>query len=146
MESWFCESCYYIWLYFWIKTSYVGYSVRLSFNSSVGSDKRIGESLGAFSQQFEAPPELNDLFRSKRIEDIDPIKRQWQDVRLPTQVVLLTVKDEEFVACYACLKNVTKSYHVDLSWVYFGELGENREKVSCTMILASLKFNNYNFI
>ena len=55
------------------------------------------------------------------ISDINP---PIQDACIPTDVVLLTVKNEEFLACYAYLKDVTRSFHDDLSWLYFGKLGK----------------------
>ena len=79
------------------------------------------------------PPSLSIAVPTLR--DIEPLNEQWDCVKLPTDVLLLTVKDVEFLSCYAYLDNITKSYHVALGAVYFGEMGdEGREKVRVSLV------------
>ena len=71
------------------------------------------------SEEIEQPPTLT--ISIPNLEEIKPPKGPG---KIPTHIVLLTANDEEFLASYAYLKNVTRKYFEDLSWVYFGEIGE----------------------
>ena len=49
----------------------------------------------------------------------------WNDVQLPVDILLMTVEDCEFLACYTFLRNSFKSYCKKLGYVYFGTMGES---------------------
>ena len=57
--------------------------------------------------------------------DLPNTSKPWSDVQLPVDILLMTVEDCEFLACYAYLKNSFKSYHKNLGYVYFGTMGES---------------------
>ena len=57
--------------------------------------------------------------------DLPNTLKPWNDVQLPVDILLMTVEDCEFLACYAYLKNSFKSYHKNLGYVYFGTMGES---------------------
>ena len=57
--------------------------------------------------------------------DLPNTSKPWNDVQLPVDILLMTVEDCEFLACYAYLKNSFKSYHKNLGYVYFGTMGES---------------------
>ena len=57
--------------------------------------------------------------------DLPKTLKPWNDVQLPVDILLMTVEDCEFLACYAYLKNSFKSYHKNLGYVYFGTMGES---------------------
>ena len=85
------------------------------------------------SSDSPTPPRLS--ITVPKLRDIDPQIEQWERVKLPTDVLLLTVKDEEFLSCYAYLGNITRSSHKGLGRVYFGEMGhEGREKVKVSLM------------
>ncbi|CAH3157823.1 unnamed protein product [Pocillopora meandrina] len=44
----------------------------------------------------------------------------WEDVKLPVDIVLFTVEDDEFLSCFAHLKKPERSYHITVGFVYFG--------------------------
>ena len=71
----------------------------------------------------DVPPSLT-LELPKMRDPPDPSK-PWNEVHLPIDILLLTVMDSEFLACYAYLRNSFRSYHVNLGNVYFGNMGEN---------------------
>ena len=51
----------------------------------------------------------------------------WDDDKLPIDIMLLTAIECEFSACISVLKpGYYKSYHDDLGYVYFGEIGKDR--------------------
>ena len=70
-----------------------------------------------------------------KLRDIHPQFEQWDCVKLPIDVLLLTTKDVEFVSCYAYLDNIIRSHHKAIGMVYFGEMGhEGREKVRVSLV------------
>ena len=88
------------------------------------------------SANRNAPPELN--FSIPKLKDINPPHKDWnwQCAELPTDVLLLTVKDLEFLNCYFYLKNVFQSFYSELGLVYFGEIGEadSKEKTKVSLV------------
>lgn len=50
------------------------------------------------------------------------------DISLPIDVVLLTVTDCEFLACYRLLINPFRCWFDDIGYVYFGSEGEGQEE------------------
>ena len=57
--------------------------------------------------------------------DLPNTSKPWSDVQLPVDILLMTVENCEFLACYAYLRNSFKSYHKNLGYVYFGNMGES---------------------
>ena len=53
----------------------------------------------------------------------------WEFAQLPTDVLLLTVQDDEFLACYFCLDNAYRNCTKGLGRVYCGEIGDGQDKV-----------------
>ena len=51
---------------------------------------------------------------------------RWNEDQLPIDILLLTVKDCEFLSCLSFLngQDFIKSHHPDLGYVYFGSIGE----------------------
>ena len=73
-----------------------------------------------------APPPLS--IEVPKMSDLPNKSKPWSDVHLPVDILLLTVEDCEFLACYAFLKNSIKSYDQNLGFVYFGTMGESGEE------------------
>ena len=57
--------------------------------------------------------------------DLPNTLKPWNDVQLPVDILLMTVENCEFLACYAYLRNSFKSYQQNLGFVYFGTMGES---------------------
>ena len=57
--------------------------------------------------------------------DLPNASKPWNDVQLPVDILLMTVEDCEFLACYTFLRNPIKSYQQNLGFVYFGTMGES---------------------
>ena len=68
-------------------------------------------------------PTLSIKLPEKR--DLPNTSKPCSDVQLPVDILLMTVEDCEFLACYAYLRNSFKSYHKKLGYVYFGIMGES---------------------
>ena len=53
---------------------------------------------------------------------------------LPVDVLLLTVKDCEFLACYSELKNPYRCFFDGLGYVYFSDVDRSQEKVKVALL------------
>ena len=63
----------------------------------------------------------------------------WSDVQLPVDILLLTVEDCEFFACYTFLRHSFKSYDPTLGYVYFGTMGEGGEEALKVALMRCYK-------
>lgn len=74
----------------------------------------------------DVPPELS--FSLPSIKDIQaPIKDQ-NDLNLPVEILLVTVTNCEFIACYMQLGDPFKCFFHGIGYVYFGHEGAGQEK------------------
>ncbi|CAH3184190.1 unnamed protein product, partial [Porites lobata] len=83
----------------------------------------IGKGGSAHKNMADVPPALTLELPKK--SNLPNTFKPWNEVHLPIDILLLTVDDCEFLACYAYLRNSFKSYHKNLGYVYFGNMGEN---------------------
>lgn len=72
------------------------------------------------------PPPLS--IKLPKLSELPKKCEPWSDVQLPVDVLLVTVEDCEFLACYAHMINVFKSYHKDVGFVFFGNAGEDEDE------------------
>ena len=77
-------------------------------------------------EKHDTPPLLS--IEVPKMCDLPNKSEPWSDDWLPVDILLLTVEDCEFLACYAFMKNRFKSYHKDLGFVYFGNMGESESE------------------
>ena len=84
-----------------------------------------------------APPPLS--IEVPKMRDLPNKSNPWSDVQLPVDILLLTVEDCEFLACYAFLENSFKSYHQNLGFVYFGTMGETGEEALKVALMKCYK-------
>ena len=70
------------------------------------------------------PPEVNmTLLKTK---DLKGKSICWENIELPIDFLLLTVKECEFLSSLSFLnRGFTKSYHKRVGYVYFGYIGED---------------------
>ena len=78
------------------------------------------------------PPELAVGLPS--IKDVTTTLKQPD---LPVDVLLLTVKDCEFLSCYNELKDPYRYYHKDVGYVYFNNVQSHEEKVKVALLRCS---------
>ena len=72
------------------------------------------------------PPEV-DIHLCKT-KNLPKSSVPWDNIQLPIDILLLTVKECEFLSCLSYLNpGFQKSYHQTLGFVYFGDIGENEE-------------------
>ena len=86
------------------------------------------------------PPEINS--------DVTPIGKKdprlkksivWNNVPLPVDIMLLTVKDCEFLSCLSLFNpGFYRSYHKNLGYVYFGDIGEHEMKLKIAVMKCNM--------
>ena len=76
------------------------------------------------SNANEDPPQLS--VKLPHMSDIKLQTKPWNHARLPVDILLLTVKDCEFSACYMHLNNPFRCWFDDVGFVYLED--ENRDK------------------
>ena len=81
------------------------------------------------------PPPLSITI--PKLEDLQVPSKPWDRAQLPTDVLLLTVADVEFLACFSYLDNVFRCSNKELGHVYFGEIGDGQKKVKVSLIRCS---------
>ncbi|KAL9978772.1 hypothetical protein ACROYT_G016328 [Oculina patagonica] len=79
------------------------------------------------------PPEI-DGPPLKTNKDLPKKSEEWKDVELPIDILLLTVKDCEFLSCLSFLNGFFRSYHDKLGKVYFSKIGDERMLLKIALI------------
>ena len=97
----------------------------------VFSDANV-ESKRKFSAISVGAPQLSKS--PPPISDIQTTIKHPNDVHLPVDILLLTVKDHEFSSCYMYMDSTCKCWFDGLGYVYFGCIGDSQEKVQVALI------------
>ena len=71
------------------------------------------------------PPKINVSL--PEISELTQNFIRWKDVQLPIDILLLTVKDCEFLSCYYYIVDPFRSYFKGLGHVYFGSIGDDQD-------------------
>ena len=79
------------------------------------------------------PPQLS--VKLPRMSDIQSPTKDRNLARLPVDILLLTVKDCEFLACYMHLNNPFRSWFDGLGFVYFEDENEGQEEKVAVALL-----------
>ena len=66
--------------------------------------------------------------------DIKAITKPLKDADLPVDILLLTVTNCEFLACYSELKNPYRCWFDNLGYVYFSDVGESQEELKVALL------------
>ena len=86
--------------------------------------------------QNGSPPQL--IADLPSMKDVQATTKYPNDTHLPVDVLLLTVKDCEFLACYKQLHNPFKWYFDGLGYVFFEDVDEKqKEKVTIALMRCS---------
>ena len=72
------------------------------------------------------PPPLSITLKKTR--DLPKKVKHWNIDHRPVDILLLTVEDCEFLACYHYLRDSFKSYEKSIGFVYFGKMGEDEDE------------------
>ena len=96
----------------------------------------------ATAAQSPSPPKLSEEVVLKNLRDIKDTLLDWSSaeiqLQLPTDVLLITANDHEFIACYSYMKEVRKSFNEKPGYVYFGRfVYENNQYVKVALMKCS---------
>ena len=72
------------------------------------------------------PPPLSITL--KELGDLPKKVKRWDTDDSTGDILLLTVEDCEFLACYHYLRDSFKSYEKSIGFVYFGKMGEDEDE------------------
>ena len=72
------------------------------------------------------PPPLS--ITPKELGDLPEKGKRWNTDYPPVDILLLTVEDCEFLACYYYLRDSFKSYERSIGFVYIGQMGDNEDE------------------
>ena len=72
------------------------------------------------------PPPLSITL--KELRDLPNKLKRWDKHYPPVDILLLTVEDCEFLACYHYLRDSFKSFEKSIGFVYFGKMGDNEDE------------------
>ena len=78
-----------------------------------------------FSNNHGDPPKIS--VNLSELNELSQSTKPWSEVQLPVDILLLTVKEVEFLSCCYYLNELFKSYHTGLGSVYFGSTGEDKD-------------------
>ena len=81
------------------------------------------------------PPSLS--IEVKKLSDLPKTSKQWSNVHIPVDILLLTVEDSEFLACHYYLRDAFKSYSQTLGYVYFGNMGDQQKPWKVALVKCS---------
>ena len=84
------------------------------------------------NNQTGEPPELNKVLPS--LASVKAITKPSKDADLPVDILLLTVRNCEFLACYSELKNPYKCWFDSLGYVYFSDVSESPEELKVALL------------
>ena len=99
-----------------------------------GSENDKGSSIMNCSDN---PPPLS--FAPLKLSDLPKKRKHWSGDHLPVDILLLTVEDCEFLACYCYLRDSFKSYEKSIGDVYFGKMGEEGDESLRVALVRCLK-------
>ena len=91
----------------------------------VVKSKRAKTDENSLKNIYGDPPKIN--FSLPEISELTQDFKDWKDVQLPIDILLLTVKDCEFLSCYYYINDPFRSYFKGLGPVYFGSIGEDQD-------------------
>ena len=100
-------------------------------------ERKRKESPSCQTGKDHAPPPLS--IKVPKMKNLSTKSKPWSDAQLPVDILLLTVEDCEFLACYAYLNNPIKSYHNNLGYVFFGTIGESGEEALKVSLMRCFK-------
>ena len=84
---------------------------------------------------YGEPPKLS--FDLPKLSELPEAFKPWESVKLPTDVLLVTAKDWEFLSCFAHLRNPHQSHYRGLGIVHFGDMGDVKHKLNVCLLRCS---------
>ena len=120
----------------WLITSFVSFNfLCVHFVCRTMSVPENNSPVGSLRDDDGDPPSLS--IEVKKLSDLPKISKQWSNVHLPVDILILTVENCEFLACHYYLRDAFKSYSQTLGYVYFGNMGDQDKPWKVALVKCS---------
>ena len=86
------------------------------------------------SPEDKKPPQLS--FKLKKPSDVPKSTKEWGDVHLPIDILLLTAKECDFLSCFSFLDQPFKTYIQGIGLVYVGCMGDDNDQEKLKVALC----------
>ena len=107
-------------------SSFYMFLCRFYFQKLIGNmSETVRTEKNSSKNIYGDPPKINISLPG--ISELTQNSKRWRDVQLPIDILLLTVKDCEFLSCYYYVVDPFRSYFKGLGHVYFGSIGEDQD-------------------
>ena len=122
-----------------LNSSFYIFCTAFIFRMGFVVSKRAKTDENSSKNIYGDPPKIN--FSLPEISELTQNFKSWKDVQLPIDILLLTVKDCEFLSCYYYINDPLRSYCKGLGHVYFGSFGEDQDvKLKVALMKCSERF------
>ena len=91
-----------------------------------------------FRKTSKNPPKVDEDVTVLRNKDIREEAKSLDHGQLPIDILLLTVKDCEFLACLSFMTSFTKWYENDLGFVYIGSMSKSSVKMKIAVMKCKM--------
>ena len=108
-----------------LKSSFICFCIAFVFRSWLAMSETVRTDESSSKNIYGDPPKVN--ISLPEISELTQDSKRWKDVQLPIDILLLTVKDCEFLSCYYYINDPLRSYCKGLGRVYFGSFGEDQD-------------------
>ena len=108
-----------------LKSSFICFCIAFIFRSWLAMSETVRTDESSSKNIYGDPPKVN--ISLPEISELTQDYKRWKDVQLPIDILLLTVKDCEFLSCYHYIVDPFRSYFKGLGHVYFGSIGEDQD-------------------
>ena len=108
-----------------LNSSFYIFCTAFIFRMGFVVSKRAKTDENSSKNIYGDPPKIN--ISLPEISELTQNFKDCKDVQLPIDILLLTVKDCEFLSCYYYINDPFISYVKGLGRVYFGSLGEDQD-------------------
>ena len=108
-----------------LNSSFYIFCTAFIFRMGFVVSKRAKTDENSSKNIYGDPPKIN--ISLPEISELTQNFIRWKDVQLPIDILLLTVKDCEFLSCYYYINDPFTSYLKELGPVYFGSIGEDQD-------------------
>ena len=108
-----------------LNSSFYIFCTAFIFRMGFVVSKRAKTDENSSKNIYGDPPKIN--ISLPEISELTQSFIRWKDVQLPIDILLLTVKDCEFLSCYYYIVDPFRSYFKGLGHVYFGSIGEDQD-------------------
>ena len=80
---------------------------------------------------YDLPPQLK--VKPPKLSGLQTVSEPLESVDMPTDILLLTVEDCDFLSCFSFLGQPVKSYNMEVGVIYFGYIGTDQNQLKVAL-------------